>query len=213
MLLCNLELSSTALFWFSLIGSDYLLLVWRNLCIEGTMVILGKNLQKLNMEWKTSHFRHIFILLFQSPWTSPWHMVPLINQQRCPLWNSHAGQFSFISAGQSWMSQQGLPPSWASFLARRNSACLSTCVGIFLHPCSKLCTALSEIARSWAISFWDFPSRWRILESSFLSICFLQCVLSYHTTLWWNVKFFVASPWRPWWISFFCKSKGQFLVF
>jgi hypothetical protein len=50
MLLCNLELSSTALFWFSLIGSDYLLLVWRNLCIEGTMVILGKNLQKLNME-------------------------------------------------------------------------------------------------------------------------------------------------------------------
>lgn len=123
-----------------------------------------------NMDLKTLHFRHIFILLSQFPWTSPWHMVPLINQQRCPLWYSQAGHFSLVSEGQSWRSQQGFLPYLDSFMARRNRDCLWAWVGMFLQPCSKLWIALRETAKSWAISFWDLPRRSRIFENSFLFI-------------------------------------------
>jgi hypothetical protein len=95
-----------------------------------------RNPYKSNMEWNTLHSRHIFILFSQLPWTSPLHIVPLINQQRCPHWNSHAGHFSLSSMGQAWMSQQSLPPFRDFFEARRNSTCLSTCTETLLRPCS-----------------------------------------------------------------------------
>ena len=125
---------------------------------------------KSSMDLKTLHFRHILILLSQFPWTSPWHIVPLINQQRCPLWYSQAGHFSLISEGQPWRSQQGFLPYLDSFMARRNRDCLWTWVGMFLQPCSKLWIAFIETAKSWAISLWDFPRRWRIFENSPLFI-------------------------------------------
>ena len=122
------------------------------------------------MDLKTLHFLHILILLSQFPWTSPWHKVPLINQQRCPLWYSQAGHLSLVSEGHPWRSQQGFLPYFDSFIARRNNDCLWAWVGIFRQPCSKLWMALRETAKSWAISLWDFPSRWRISENSLLSI-------------------------------------------
>ena len=119
----------------------------------------------------TLHRPHIFIFSRQLFCTWPWQMVPLINQQRCPTWNSHAGQFALISLGHLRITQQALPFIWGTFCdARRNKTWRSACTGMFLHPCSKLCIALSEVPKSCAICCWVFPKWCRISENSFFPI-------------------------------------------
>ena len=146
---------------------------------------------KSSMDLKTLHLWHILILSSQFPWTSPWHTVPLMNQQRCPLWYSQAGHFSLVSEGQSWRSQQGFLPYLDSFMARRNRDCLWTWVGMFLQPCSKLWIALRETAKSWAISLWDFPNLCRIFENSSLFITLRTGKKTIHSI-------FTARSWAPW---------------
>ena len=122
------------------------------------------------MVWNTWHCRHIFIFFCQLSCVRPWQIVPLINQQRFPTWNSHAGQFCLISIGHFRITQQGL-----SFLgregleAKRKRTWRSIWTGIFLHPCSKLCMALRETPKSCAIWLCVFPRYWRAVENSFLS--------------------------------------------
>ena len=124
-----------------------------------------------NIDLNTSHCRHIFIFFCQLPWTLPWHIVPLINQQRCPPSNSHAGHFCLISGGHFRITQQGpFPLLWDLFKVRRNSNWRSVCTGMFLHPCSKLCTALIEIPNNCANWSWVFSKPDRIWEDSLLSI-------------------------------------------
>ena len=111
---------------------------------------------------KTSQVRHTFIFCGQLPWISPRQIVPLTNQQRWPRLNSHAGHASRFFVEQPRISQQGrdfLGPS--PRLDIKKSTCRSMCTGTLRHPCSKLCTALREVPRSWAICFWVFWSFWR----------------------------------------------------
>ena len=115
----------------------------------------------------TLHCRHIFIFFCQLPLTCPWQIVPLINQQRCPTWSSHAGQFCLISLGHFRITQQGLSFFCNFFKARRNRAWRSAWTGIFLHPCSKLCIALEETPNNRAIWLCVFPRYRRIVENSF----------------------------------------------
>ena len=60
--------------------------------------------------------------------------------------------------GPAWSGALGLK----GFKAMRNSAWRSAGEGISRHPCSKLCTALSEVPRSRAICFCVFPKSRRI---------------------------------------------------
>ena len=88
---------------------------------------------------KTSHFRHTFILLLQLAWGFPWRRVPLMNQQRLPDSNSHAGQSRRVSIEQFRTSQQDrASPAFVFFNVRRKSICRSMCTGTLRHPCSKL---------------------------------------------------------------------------
>jgi len=78
------------------------------------------------IDLKTLHFRHIFIFSVQSFLASPSHIVPLINQQSCPTFNSHAGQFCLVDIGHFLITQHGLLFLFrASSAARRNNTCLS----------------------------------------------------------------------------------------
>ena len=134
------------------------------------------------MDRNTSHFRHSFIFSRQFCWGSPRQIVPLINQQRFPLWNSHAGHFCLVSTGHFSISQHGLLcPLEAFFMARRNNIWRWTCTGMRLHPCSKLWMAFTEVPSSCANWLWVFPNRRRMVENSFLSTeAFLQVRYLYH---------------------------------
>ena len=119
---------------------------------------------------KTSHFRHIVIFSFQFFWISPWHIVPFMNQQRCPIWNSHAGQFRFTSKGHFFIFQHGFFfRIWDLMVIKKNSRCRSTCTGTFLRPCSKLWMAFREQPSNWAIWVCVLPSRSLAMQNSFLS--------------------------------------------
>ncbi len=85
----------------------------------------------------TSHERHIFIFSCQFLWTLHSQMVPLINQQSLPDWNSQAGHCFFRFGGQFLITQHGFR-SFFFFLSRetKKSTCRSTCIGTFLQPCS-----------------------------------------------------------------------------
>jgi hypothetical protein len=109
-----------------------------------------------------------------------------MNQQRCPALNSHAGQFRRILTGHFCIDQQGtLPLPLELFRNRRKSSCRSTCVGIFLHPCSKLCMALGEIPSNWASWAWVLPRWRRIRENSVLS---MENLDGYnYTTMWQSI--------------------------
>jgi len=133
-------------------------------CLHATSYRAGK------IDRKTLHFRHDSIFSRQLSCAWPWHMVPLINQQRCPLWNSHAGQIFLMFMGHFFKIQQGFCfLSRFLFIAKRKSTCRSICTGIFLHPCSKLCMAFREVPSSSAIWLCVFP-RWRRMnENSSLS--------------------------------------------
>jgi tetratricopeptide (TPR) repeat protein len=87
----------------------------------------------------TSHWWQIFIFFFQLPWGKPSQIVPLMNQQRCPASNCHAGQSCLLSAEQGRVSQQGLSflEAWY-FKARIKRTWRSICTGMFRQPCSKL---------------------------------------------------------------------------
>ena len=116
----------------------------------------------------TLHCRHIFIFFCQFSCTWPWQIVPLINQQRFPTWNSHAGQFCLVSIGHFRITQQDLSPPGGDFLeAKRKRTWRSIWTGIFLHPCSKLCMALRETPNNCAIWPCVFPRYWRAFENSF----------------------------------------------
>jgi hypothetical protein len=118
----------------------------------------------------TTHFRHDSIFSRQLSCTWPRHIVPLINQQRCPPWNSHAGQVFLVFMGHFFITQQGFCfLSRSRFIAKRKSTCRSICTGIFLHPCSKLCMAFREVPSSSDIWLCVFPSWRRIKENSPLS--------------------------------------------
>ncbi len=102
--------------------------------------------QKRNTGRHTSHSRHRFIFFCQLFCTFPSQMVPFINQQRCSARNSHAGQFSLVSVGHFRITQQGLVLLFRDlFRERRYNTWRSACTGMFLHPCSKLWMALSEV--------------------------------------------------------------------
>lgn len=97
-------------------------------------------------------------------------MVPLINQQNFPLWNSHAGHVFLIFVGHFLITQHGFCCFFRfRFFAKRKSMCRSICTGMFLHPCSKLCMAFREVPSSSAIWLCVFPSWCRMEENSFLS--------------------------------------------
>ena len=115
----------------------------------------------------TLHRRHIFIFFRQLCCTSPRQNVPLINQHRCPAWNSHAGQFRLISMGHFSATQQSLSFLGGDFFkARRKRTWRSVCTGIFLQPCSKLCMALRETPNNCAIWLCVFPKYRRAVENS-----------------------------------------------
>ena len=135
------------------------------------------------MVWNTLHWRQIFIFFSQLTCFWPWQIVPLINQQRFPALNSHAGQFCFVSLGHVRITQQGLSFLWGDFLeANRKRTWRSIWTGIFLHPCSKLCMALRETPNNCAICLCVFPRYWRAVENSFCSTKStpLSFFLSYH---------------------------------
>ena len=123
-----------------------------------------------NVDFKTWHSRHNFILSLHFSCDSPWHMVPLINQQRSPLWNSHAGQCSRVSIGHFSICQQGFLWFFDAFCIKRNNIWRSMGTETFLQPCSKLWTALSDVPNNDAIWLCVFPNRLRIMENSFLSM-------------------------------------------
>ena len=121
-----------------------------------------------SMVRNTLHRRHIFIFFCQLSCVRPWQIVPLINQQRFPTWNSHAGQFCLISTGHFRITQQGLSFLRGDFIeAKRKRTWRSIWTGIFLHPCSKLCMALRETPNNCAICLCVFPRYWRAVENSF----------------------------------------------
>jgi hypothetical protein len=124
------------------------------------------------MDWNTRHFRQRFIFFSQLSCASPSQIVPLMNQQRCPSWNSQAGHWRFFSTGHFRMFQhRPFVPPGRLLCARRNNICRSIWAGILLQPCSKLCTALSEVPNNCAICFWVLPSWLRILEKSSFFNC------------------------------------------
>lgn len=136
----------------------------------GTFIVID-TFQKDTIFWKTWHFRHVVIFFRQFFWGAPSQNVPLINQHRWPDLNSHAGHFSRISFEHFRKIQHAFCFSLVfCFRERRNRSWRSTYMGMRLHPCSKLCTALEDIPNNWPISFCDFPQLWRILENSFLFI-------------------------------------------
>ena len=138
-----------------------------------------------SMSRNTSHCLHIFIFLSQLSRTHPWQIVPLINQQRWPAWNSHAGQFCLMSTGHFRISQQGRF-FWAAapFLrATRKSIWRSVYTGMFRHPCSKLCMALGETPNNCAIWLCVFPKYRRILENSSFPTEHTPFSIFHYTTL------------------------------
>ncbi len=154
---------------------------------------------------KTEHFRHTFIFWLQLSCFIPWQMVPLMNQQRWPTRNSHAGQACRFWVGHSRISQQGqrVPPI-SFFMASRNNICRSIWTGTFRHPCSKAWTARTDTPNNWARAFWVFSSFWRADENSLISIGLLERSLSNlpltsYITLWyiWKNIFTTALPSQP----------------
>gem|GEM_PF-5585306 len=98
---------------------------------------MGRENWHYNIELNTSQHRQIFIFSFQSFWLTPSQMVPLINQQRSPEENSHAGQPFFCLGGHFFTTQHGfcfLP--FNANLDIKNKIWRSTCTGTVRHPCS-----------------------------------------------------------------------------
>lgn len=93
-----------------------------------------------------------------------------MNQHKCPSRYSQAGQPCLVSLEQFLAFQQFclLFPDEERRWARRKSNCRSAWTGTFLHPCSKLWTALREVPRSCANSFCVLPRVALTLENSLL---------------------------------------------
>lgn len=119
---------------------------------------------------KTLHLLQIFILVLQSRIGSPAQTVPLINQQREPALNSHAGQVLRVSEGHFRIFQQGRANLCLSvFSVFRSLISRSMWTGTFRHPCSKLWIPLREIPRRAAICLCVFWSSCRDSENFWLS--------------------------------------------
>jgi len=121
----------------------------------------------------TSHCWHSLTFSSQLFWICPLQKVPLINQQGELVLSSQAAQLSLHSIGQSVCTQQEevfLPLDL--FRDSNNKSCLSVFTGIFLHPCSKLWTALVERHNNCANSFWLLSKDFLIFENVLLSILF-----------------------------------------
>ena len=88
-------------------------------------------------EDKTSHLWQIFIFSFQFFWTAPSQIVPLINQQSLPAWNSKAGHFFLRSGGHFFIIQHVFRSVWLPLiLESKKKSCRSTWAGTDRHPCS-----------------------------------------------------------------------------
>lgn len=139
------------------------------------------------MDLNTSHCRHRIIFLCQFCCTSPWQMVPFINQHIPPSLNSHAGQLRLVSTGHFRITQQALLlPPMDFFWNKRKSKCRSVCTGISLHPCSKLCMALGDTLNNRANWTWVLPRKCRARINPLLSTEKLPQSFSikYYTTTW-----------------------------
>ena len=104
-----------------------------------SILYAGKKDLRLTLKYvrKTSQDRQIFIFSFQFWRTVPSQMVPLINQQRSPAFNSQAGQCAFWLGEHFFIAQPVfLRFLFSAILETKKNICRSAEGGTDRQPCS-----------------------------------------------------------------------------